>query len=80
MKTFLIITSIIFVSLAYLLNRDLVNANRDKVILQHQVDSLRSELSVSKIDLGRYETAYDMFMEEYKECGKKYDKIISRLE
>lgn len=43
-------------------------------------DSLKSETSRLTIDLGRYEVAYSMFVDESGECAKKYDKILSKIE
>jgi len=45
--------------------------------LQHVVDSLDAELFPVRIELGRYEVAYQIFMERNPKAAEQYGTIIS---
>lgn len=45
--------------------------------LQHVVDSLHWELLPTQIELGRYQTAYGIFMEKNPKAAQEYSDIIS---
>ena len=45
--------------------------------LQYQVDSLNSELFPLQVELGRYEMAYQIFLERNKKAAEQYSNIIS---
>jgi hypothetical protein len=46
--------------------------------LQNKVDSLDAELWPMKVQLGRYEVAYELFMERNPKGAKQYGDIISQ--
>ena len=45
--------------------------------IQHVADSLHWELLPTQIELGRYEVAYDIFMERNPKAASQYGDIIS---
>ena len=45
--------------------------------LQKRCDSLYSELFPTQIELGRYQVAYEIFMERNPKAAKQYGTIIS---
>ncbi len=45
--------------------------------LQKRCDSLYSELFPAQIELGRYQVAYEIFMERNPKAAKQYGTIIS---
>lgn len=45
--------------------------------LQSKVDSLQSEIFVRNTIVGRYEVAFEIFMERNPEAAKEYGNIIS---
>lgn len=45
--------------------------------LQQVVDSLRDEIFISSIELGRYEVALDILKERNLEAAKQYEYILS---
>jgi hypothetical protein len=46
--------------------------------LQHLVDSLHSEVLPLQIELGRYQVAFDIFMERHPKSAKQYETILSQ--
>lgn len=46
--------------------------------LQNVVDSLQSELFPCQIELGRYQVAYEIFMERNPKAASQYGDIISK--
>ena len=45
--------------------------------LQSKIDSLQSEIWPLKVEIGRYEIAYDIFMERNPKGAKQYGDIIA---
>ena len=45
--------------------------------LQHKIDSLETEMWPLKVELGRYEVAYEIFMERNPKGAKQYGDIIA---
>ena len=45
--------------------------------LQNKIDSLQSEMFVRNTIIGRYEVAFELFMERNPEAAKQYGNIIS---
>lgn len=45
--------------------------------LQKKIDSLQAEMWPLKVELGRYEVAYDIFMERNPKGAKQYGDIIA---
>lgn len=46
--------------------------------LQRVVDSLQSEIFPCQVELGRYQTAYEIFMERNPKAASQYGDIISQ--
>lgn len=46
--------------------------------LQKRCDSLHDELFVKSVELGRYEMAYEIFMERNPKAASQYGDIISK--
>jgi hypothetical protein len=53
--------------------------NRGKIIdsLQNRCDSLEAELWPASVELGRYQMAYEIFLERNPKAAKQYGTIIS---
>lgn len=46
--------------------------------LQSVIDSLHSEVLPLQIELGRYQVAFDIFMERHPKSAKQYETILSQ--
>lgn len=69
-----------FMGFTYYLNKEVKTLRKQNMKYVVLVDSLRIEQLSCNINLGRYEVAQNLFFEEYRECGEKYDSIVSKLE
>lgn len=59
-------------------NEKEISLLRDTItILQKQKDSLYWELFPTQIELGRYQVALDIFLEENPKAAEQYSEIIS---
>jgi hypothetical protein len=80
MKSILIFTSILLLFFCYLLNRDIKNLRKENFQLVYQLDSIKNENFINYTNYHRYEIAASTLTTEFKECGKKFDKILDQLE
>lgn len=58
-------------------NDKIVALEMDLEKVEAEKDSLRGELFVKEVELGRYEVAYEIFMERNPKAAKEYGTIIS---
>lgn len=79
-RFYIVITCLTFIwSTKQLLdvNDKIVALEMDLEKVEAEKDSLRGELFVKEVELGRYEVAYEIFMERNPKAAKEYGTIIS---
>ncbi len=59
------------------LNTELSESRQKVDSLQFQVDSLDAELFPIQVELGRYEMAYEIFLQRNQKAAQQYGTIIS---
>ncbi len=59
------------------LNTQLTQSDKKIDSLQYQVDSLEAELFPIQVELGRYEMAYEIFLQRNQKAAQQYGTIIS---
>jgi len=49
----------------------------EKEVLINEIDSLKSELFVTEVQLGRYEVAFEMFKEKNRTGAEEFELILT---
>lgn len=80
MKTLLIVMLLAVSFVAYKLSEDSNKLKNENNYLTTQIDSLKNEVFILSTNQTRYEIAEEMLKTEYKECGEKYDEVLSKIE
>lgn len=60
------------------LKEEIIKLNQNVEKLESEKDSINMELFSTRVDLGRHEIAYEIFMERNPKAAEQYGTIISQ--
>lgn len=80
MRTILTILLLVITFICLRLNTETNKLKEENQVLSDKIDSLDTEVFIHMTNETRYEIAERELLLEHKECGEKYEKILSRIE
>lgn len=75
----LIVLSLVIMMFLFIVNKENNRLNESNKKYVHQLDSLTERIHKQSEELYIYETAGAMFFEKYRDCGVKYNKMLSNV-